>query len=114
MLVFLATRDDMNRKPRVNAWAKMAGILDPEGEIDKGGSFYCGDAAGRPKIAGRNKDFATTDYKFALNVGVSFFTPEALFLASKQRIHTHPDTWEIGFDPRVIPIGDGKLSPSLP
>jgi bifunctional polynucleotide phosphatase/kinase len=38
---------------------------------DKAQSFFIGDAAGR---AG---DFAATDRKWALNVGVPFFTPEA-------------------------------------
>lgn len=104
MLVFLATRDDRNRKSRVNAWARMVETLQPEGAVSKEESFYCGDAAGRPKVAGRTKDFAATDYKFALNLGVPFFTPEALFLASKQRLHTHPGEWEIGFDPRSIPV----------
>ena len=37
---------------------------------DKSASFYVGDAAGRAN------DFASTDRKFALNVGVQFYTPE--------------------------------------
>jgi Polynucleotide kinase 3 phosphatase len=37
---------------------------------DKSTSFYVGDAAGRAD------DFASTDRKFALNVGVQFYTPE--------------------------------------
>lgn len=108
MVVFLATRDDLNRKPRVKAWESMLQLLRDGGNADLAvnldESFYCGDAAGRPKIAGRAKDFAATDYKFALNLGIPFHTPEALFLSSKQRIHTHPDTWEIGFDPRSISV----------
>lgn len=42
------------------------GVLDPE-------SFYCGDACGR---AGDHSD---CDYKFALNSGIRFVTPEELF-----------------------------------
>lgn len=101
ILVFLATKGDLMRKPRVGGWDEMAKMLRPS-VIDMDASFYCGDAAGRPKISGRTKDFAATDYKFALNLGIQFHTPEALFLGSKQRIHTHPDTWEIGFDPRPL------------
>jgi bifunctional polynucleotide phosphatase/kinase len=108
MLVFLATRDDLNRKPRVNAWTRMVEMLKPDGSVTKGESFYCGDAAGRPKAAGRAKDFAATDYKFALNLGVPFLTPEALFLDSKQRLHTHPSEWEIGFDPRSVPVASSS------
>ncbi|KAG1699803.1 hypothetical protein DVH05_012695 [Phytophthora capsici] len=108
MLVFLGTENDAMRKPRLGAWKEMIKLLGAKGEeaIDKGGSFYCGDAAGRPKITGRAKDFAATDYKFALNVGIRFFTPEDLFLGSKQRIHTRPDTWELGFDPKSIALNE--------
>jgi bifunctional polynucleotide phosphatase/kinase len=40
-------------------------------------SFYCGDAVGR------TNDFADTDYKFALNLGINFYTPEHLFQEKK-------------------------------
>ncbi|KAK1948599.1 Bifunctional polynucleotide phosphatase/kinase [Phytophthora citrophthora] len=108
MLVFLGTENDSMRKPRLGAWKEMVKLLSAKGEeaINKRGSFYCGDAAGRPKITGRAKDFAATDYKFALNVGIRFFTPEDLFLGSKQRIHTRPDTWELGFDPKSIALSE--------
>jgi hypothetical protein len=36
-------------------------------------SFFVGDAAGR------NGDFASTDRKWALNVGVKFYTPEVCY-----------------------------------
>ena len=44
-------------------------------------SMYVGDAAGRSiaTLAGRSKDFACTDRKFAHNVGVAFKTPEEVF-----------------------------------
>lgn len=43
-------------------------------------SFYCGDAVGR------KKDFSDTDYKFALNININFFTPEHLFLGKKNEL----------------------------
>ncbi len=46
-------------------------------------SFYCGDAAGRPKTETRPKDFSDSDIKFAANVGLKFLTPEELFLDEK-------------------------------
>ncbi|KAG7395720.1 hypothetical protein PHYBOEH_003325 [Phytophthora boehmeriae] len=115
MLVYLGTESDMMRKPRLGAWQEMTTLLSAEGEeaIDMQESFYCGDAAGRPKIAGRTKDFAATDYKFALNIGIRFYTPEDLFLGSKQRIHTRPDTWELGFDPKSIVVNDSSDGPVL-
>ncbi|CAI5717443.1 unnamed protein product [Peronospora destructor] len=108
MLAFLAIENDVMRKPRLGAWKELANVLKTKGEeaIDKEASFYCGDAAGRPKIAGRSKDFAASDYKFALNAGIRFFTPEALFLNTEQRIHTRPDSWELGFDPKSIVVNE--------
>ncbi|RLN97289.1 hypothetical protein BBJ28_00011401 [Nothophytophthora sp. Chile5] len=110
MLVFLGTDDNLMRKPRVGAWKEMLKLLGADGEeaVDKQSSLYCGDAAGRPKIAGRAKDFAATDYKFALNLGIRFHTPDDFFFDSKQRIHTRPDTWELGFDPHSIAISDAS------
>ncbi|TYZ63300.1 hypothetical protein PybrP1_009089 [[Pythium] brassicae (nom. inval.)] len=107
VLVILATRSDRMRKPRLGGWHEMLQVLglDAAG-VDMDASFYCGDAAGRPKIAGRAKDFAATDYKFALNLKLQFHTPEALFLASTQRVHTHLDMWEIGFDPRPLALNN--------
>lgn len=49
-------------------------------------SLYCGDAAGRPKTKTRKKDFSDGDRKFALNVGVSFYTPEMYFKGIKERL----------------------------
>jgi bifunctional polynucleotide phosphatase/kinase len=40
-------------------------------------SFYCGDACGR------KDDFSDTDYKFAFNCDLNFYTPEQLFLKEK-------------------------------
>ncbi|KAJ0402088.1 hypothetical protein ATCC90586_000273 [Pythium insidiosum] len=114
-VVLFATKDDLMRKPRNGAWnwlrRELGGGADIE--IDQEASFYCGDAAGRPKVTGRNKDFAATDYKFALNIGITFHTPEALFLSSTQRIHTRPELWELDFDPRTLPVKTGDSAAAI-
>jgi bifunctional polynucleotide phosphatase/kinase len=89
MIAILATEDDHMRKPRIGSWEYLEELLSST--IDKNVSFYCGDAAGRPN------DFAATDYQFALNVGLSFKTPEELFLGTPP---SHVDRW--AFDPRKL------------
>ena len=61
-------------------WEYFEKNLNGNIKIDKRNSFYCGDAAGRPKTATRPKDFTDTDLKFALNNGLPFKLPEELFL----------------------------------
>jgi bifunctional polynucleotide phosphatase/kinase len=52
-------------------------------KIDMKKSFYCGDAAGRK---GPPKDFSDSDLKFALVLGIDFFTPEQFFLDEKKTV----------------------------
>jgi bifunctional polynucleotide phosphatase/kinase len=49
-------------------------------EITNKESFYCGDAVGR------KGDFSDTDYKFAINAKLNFYTPEHLFLGQKNEL----------------------------
>jgi len=77
--IFAAKCYDMFRKPNVGMWKVMTKSLG--GEIsDK--SFYCGDAAGRldKDVYGKKADFSDTDRKFALNIGLPFYTPEDVFI----------------------------------
>lgn len=57
-------------------WEYFTNNLNDGIKVSLKDSFYCGDAAGRPKTALRPKDFSDTDLKFALNVGIDFKTPE--------------------------------------
>ncbi|CAK4732785.1 hypothetical protein LEN26_016413 [Aphanomyces euteiches] len=99
--VFLLSADDHMRKPRVGAWEFM--LSHCQLQVDLAQSFYCGDAAGRPKAAGKpKKDFSCGDYKFAVNIGVPFMTPEKLFLNSTLTLHTKETSFELDFDPRTL------------
>lgn len=64
-------------------------------EPDKQHSYYVGDAAGRPARGVIKADFSDTDRKWALNLGISFFTPEEFFLNQSKR----KDFVLKGFDP---------------
>jgi len=65
------------RKPCMGMWQFLTTHRCPE--YDPELSFFVGDAAGRPAAGERKKDFADSDYKFAINSGVRFHTPEAFF-----------------------------------
>lgn len=78
------------RKPLPGLWEYING--------DKKRSFYCGDAAGRPKTVKRKKDFSNSDLKFSKNVGIKFILPEKLFLDKDEDI------------PELLPIQTLSLS----
>ncbi|KAI9454202.1 PNK3P-domain-containing protein [Russula earlei] len=83
--ILAATAKDGHRKPMPGMWLELEQIFAKDGiTIDKSASYYVGDAAGRAD------DFASTDRKFALNVGVKFYTPEEYFLKISPAPYTLP------------------------
>lgn len=60
--------DDIYRKPRPGMWELLLRSRCPTALCQQ--SAYIGDAAGRPKVSGRNKDFSDSDLKLALNLDV--------------------------------------------
>ena len=79
---FVATATDVNRKPMTTMWD----LFCFGRNVDLAGSFYCGDAAGRNKTNKNKRDFSVSDRKFAANCGLTFVTPEELFLGQAPSI----------------------------
>ena len=65
-------------------WSLLCDKHNGKMKIDMQKSFYCGDAAGRKDA--KHKDFSDSDYKFALNAGLPFKTPENLFLGEVDKL----------------------------
>ena len=84
------------RKPLPGLWDYIEG--------DKKRSFYCGDAAGRPKTGKRKKDFSDSDLKFSQNIGIKFILPEKLFLDKDEEIPELVKTKQLSFTNRKINI----------
>jgi bifunctional polynucleotide phosphatase/kinase len=106
-----APNKDYYHKPAPGMWHYFTTNLNDKKEVKISESFYIGDAAGRPKNGPRAADFENTDYKFALNIGVQFRTPEHFFLGQKESIP------ELEFDPKAIKklgsVFKGKTAPKV-
>jgi bifunctional polynucleotide phosphatase/kinase len=74
---YFSLEKDIMRKPRIGMWDYMINNKFNNIGIDINNSFYCGDALGR------SDDFADTDLKFALNIGLNIYSPEQLFSKKK-------------------------------
>lgn len=92
MSVLLATEDDKYRKPLTGCWEYITSTLN-KSPIEKTKCFYVGDAAGRPKIGKRHKDHSDSDRLFAINAGLTFFTPEHYFLGIKEELPELPKSF---------------------
>jgi len=96
MQILISPWKNYFRKPSPGMWKHLESKMNDGVAIDKKVSIYCGDAAGRPKEGTRKADHNDTDYKFALNCGVVFKTPEMLFFGAKETLPT------IEFNPRAV------------
>jgi DNA 3'-phosphatase len=87
MDIACAFASDCHRKPNTGAWEFLARNRFVDYAADEttrlsvlGQSMYVGDAAGRPKTRDRSKDFSSSDYKMALNLGIQVCPrPSVLF-----------------------------------
>ncbi len=80
MNYLVSFRDDFYRKPLTGLFDYLKEYLKKSGnKVDMKSSFYCGDGAGRVYGNGK-KDFSRSDIYFAHNCGLTFYTPEHIFL----------------------------------
>jgi len=106
--LYAATQHDEYRKPRVGMWREFLDDYDLDVDVDKAinigvdleESFFVGDAAGR------KGDHSCVDRDFASNVGISFKTPEELFLGAAHEQITRE------FDPSVFLDTVSKSQPA--
>jgi len=82
--MFISTQSGYYRKPNTGMWVLMIKKIIGKTKlntINLENSFYCGDAAGRKAgcIIGNKKDFSNSDFCFAKNIGIKFYTPEEMF-----------------------------------
>ncbi|KIR51540.1 DNA 3'-phosphatase [Cryptococcus gattii Ru294] len=93
-------QNNVYRKPNIGMFQAITEIYRTRGlEIDMEKSIFVGDAAGRSAKGSRKKDHGNTDYKFAINVGLRFVTPEEYFLGHPRPSFPEPP---IGFRPRDL------------
>ncbi|KAF8436933.1 polynucleotide kinase 3 phosphatase-domain-containing protein [Boletus edulis BED1] len=99
--LFAACAKDGYRKPMPGMWYELERIFkEHHVDIDKKTTFFVGDAAGRAH------DFASTDRKWAMNIGIPFHTPEEYFLALPKAPYKLP-----GFHVSSLPKTTDLLCP---
>jgi bifunctional polynucleotide phosphatase/kinase len=107
VICLFATARDEFRKPCKGMWSILKEeFLDKfECKIQMEDSFFVGDAAGRFASwkPGRSADWSSVDHKFAINVGLKFYTPEEFFL-NESTINT----FDLGRDPKTLVISNCK------
>ena len=79
---------------------------DSSGSVRPKLCFYVGDAAGRLN------DHADTDYKFALNLNIPFYTPEQVFNDNVLEFYNSGSVFEIQVEP-ATPLPPPAFNPTL-
>ncbi|XP_067002653.2 bifunctional polynucleotide phosphatase/kinase isoform X2 [Anabrus simplex] len=106
--VFVSTGEGMYRKPLPGMWRELIQEKNDGVEVDMSESFFCGDAAGREEnwAPRKKKDFSCSDRLFAINIGLTFFTPEEHFLGLPPGRFKLPD-----FNPRALNFDEPICDP---
>lgn len=98
--ILAAPQDDFYRKPSSGMWDFMEKNLNGDIKINLKDCIYVGDAAGR------KGDHSDVDIKFAINIGITFMTPEEFFQDSKEFQFDSLKKNLKGFDPRAYMESD--------
>ncbi|KAK4058322.1 Golgi transport complex subunit 4 [Microbotryomycetes sp. JL221] len=89
---------DKFRKPAPGMWDAFISSPAAHPALDLAQSKFVGDAAGRlHRGLPRKRDHSDSDRKFAMNIGLTFMTPEEFFLDGK----ADPEFDLLGWDPRT-------------
>ncbi|ORY31226.1 polynucleotide kinase 3 phosphatase-domain-containing protein [Naematelia encephala] len=98
--ILAALSKDVYRKPNIGMYETVEAVYRSQGfEIDLKNSVFVGDAAGRLASKSQMQDHGNSDYKFAINVGIRFLTPEEHFLGQPRPPYPIPPT---GFRPSKL------------
>jgi bifunctional polynucleotide phosphatase/kinase len=112
--VFFATGKDIFRKPFPGMYDHLVTELRGRNlTIDALGSFYCGDAAGRPADGSLKADFAASDRHFAENVRLPFRQPEEIFECAKPRAIGPEPFCRLRVDPGAIAARQAAIKSAL-
>ena len=101
VVCLFATAHDEYRKPCIGMWEILENdfLKSRECVINLSESFFVGDAAGRVEAwkPGKSADWSAVDRKFAINIGIQFYTPEEHFLNEPK-----VNSFDLGRDPKTL------------
>jgi len=103
---FVSTGKGVYRKPMLGMWNYLKDQCNEGLELSVSECMYVGDAAGRTENVKR-KDHSCADRLFAINIGITFYTPEEHFQGVKQQKFNMPE-----FDPHQVDENAELFEPS--